>query len=409
MMIDLDIFAKKTQITCAPSERPAPTTTIATEFSEPETVMTMATTHPLRLNGIAYVEVYVANAYQSAFFYRSALGFAPVAMTTPGGDATSVLMKQGDIRLLLTSGTTSDSPVARHVHAHGDTVRDVAFLVDDVAAAFSSAMARGARAVAEPTIIRDDASDSAMVRATIGAPGDTVHSFVQFSDSVDHIWPAFRAISLGRPCQDIGLTEVDHVAVGLDAGSLDHWVDFYKSVLGFRQSHSEMIFTSRSGMNSKVVEDDSAVIRIPMVEPAGQTGNSQIDEYLTYHQGAGAQHVAFATSDIAAAIETLSARGVRCLSIPQTYYDDLETRVPDLNARERARFAAAGVLVDREDHGLLLQSFTEPVHHRPTMFLELIERRGARGFGGRNIQALFEAVERDRIRREAEAATAVPA
>ncbi|MGH7617930.1 MAG: VOC family protein, partial [Gemmatimonadaceae bacterium] len=236
-----------------------------------------------------------------------------------------------------------------------------------------------------------------------------VHSFVQFSESVDALWPGFRSIADGhRPSKDIGLMEIDHVAVGLDAGSLDQWVEFYKSVLGFRQSHSEMIFTSRSGMNSKVVEDENAVVRIPMVEPAGQTGNSQIDEYLAYHRGAGAQHVAFATADIASAIETATAHGIRFLSIPETYYEDLETRVPDLDARERSRFAATGVLIDREDHGLLLQSFSEPIHHRPTMFLELIERRGgARGFGGKNIQALFEAVERDRMRREAQLAEPV--
>lgn len=364
----------------------------------------MTPKHPLRLIGIAYVELYVANAYQASHFYRSALGFAPVSRSASGGDVTSILMKQGDIRLLLTSGNTSASPVAQHVHLHGDTVRDVAFLVDDVGVAFSLATSRGGTAVAEPTVARSDDNGASMVRATIGAPGDTVHSFVQFSNSVDYLWPGFRQVCPTDTIADIGLTEIDHVAVGLDAGSLDRWVEFYKSVLGFRQSHSEMIFTTRSGMNSKVVEDDSAVIRIPMVEPTGLTGNSQIDEYLAHHKGAGAQHVAFRTRDIALAIETVSSRGVRFLPIPKTYYDDLETRVPGLDARERARFASAGVLIDREDdNGLLLQSFSEPVHHRPTMFLELIERRGgARGFGGRNIQALFEAVERDRLRGETE-------
>lgn len=364
----------------------------------------MAATQALRLKGIAYVELYVANAYQSAFFYRTALGFAPVAITVPSAvtaDHASVLMQQGDIRLLVTSGMGAHSPVAQHVHKHGDTVRDVAFIVDDVEAAFSLATSRGARSIAQPTVTRDRAGGGTMVRATIGAPGDAVHSFVQFTQPVEATWPGFQPVDGPRNPTGIGLTEVDHVAVGLDAGSLDQWVDFYRSVLGFRQSHSEMIFTPRSGMNSKVVEDENCVVRIPMVEPSSRSGNSQIDEYLAHHSGAGAQHVAFGTNDIATAIEILSARGVRCLSIPQTYYEDLETRVPNLSRRERARFASAGVLVDQEDGGLLLQSFTEPLHHRPTLFLELIERRGARGFGGRNIQALFEAVERDRLRREA--------
>lgn len=363
----------------------------------------MAIAHPLRLNGIAFVEIYVANAYQAAYFYRTALGFTPVATSAPGREVTSILLRQRAIRLLLTSGLTMDCDVSRHVHAHGDTVRDIAFLVDDVPAAFCAATARGARVVQEPAQTRGPETDNAMVRATIGAPGDTVHSFVSFSGSVDDAWPGFLPAPIRQsPTPDIGLMGIDHVAVGLDAGSLDEWVDFYKSVLGFRQSHSEMIFTTRSGMNSKVVEDDDAVVRLPMVEPKRSTGTSQIDDYLSYHRGAGAQHVAFATDNIADSVAAMTERGVRFLSIPKAYYEDLEAHLPELGAREHARVAAAGVLVDREDDGLLLQTFTEPVHHRPTMFLELIERRGnARGFGGRNIQALFEAVERDRLQQAA--------
>lgn len=363
----------------------------------------MTVTPAVRLNGIAYLEIYVANAYQSAFFYRTALGFTPTAVTAPGASAshqTSILMEQGDIRLLLTSGMHADSAVAKHVHLHGDTVRDVAFFVDDAEAAFSIAVSRGGRAVADPTLIVDEATDARMVRATIGGPGDSVHSFVEVSQ-LGETWPGFRATDAPKSSQGLGLNAVDHVAVGLDSGSLDQWVDFYRTVLGFRQSHSEMIFTPRSGMNSKVVEDEDAVVRIPMVEPTGNVGNSQIDEFLNHHGGAGTQHVALSTPDIASSIAALSGRGVRCLAIPHTYYEDLQLRVPTLSAWERSRFASTGVLVDQDDDGLLLQSFTEPLHHRPTMFLELIERRGSRGFGGRNIQALFEAVERDRILRSA--------
>jgi 4-hydroxyphenylpyruvate dioxygenase len=360
----------------------------------------MAAAGVVQLKGIAYVELYVANAYQATFFYRSALGFTPTAVLRPKSgdeDRTSVLMEQGAIRLLLTSGVGSESAVARHVHEHGDTVRDVAFLVDDAAAAFATARSRGARTVMAPTTVARSNDNRGMIKATIGAPGDTVHSFVQFTQPIDDPWPGFERKPRGPRSNGIGLIDIDHVAVGLDAGSLDSWVDFYKSVLGFRQSHAEMIWTSRSGMNSKVVQDEDAHVRIPMVEPAGDGRTSQIDDYLSHHGGAGAQHVAFGTRDVAATIEALQARGVRCLSIPRTYYEDLRARIPDLDPAERSRFEAAGVLVDSEDDGLLLQAFTEPLHHRPTLFVELIERRGAKGFGGRNIQALFEAVERDRL------------
>ena len=362
----------------------------------------MTATAAIRLNGIAYVELYVANAYQAAFFYRNAFGFAPVAETPPAlgeRDHVSVMLHQGDIRLILTSGRGPQSAVAQHVHEHGDTIRDVAFLVDDAEAAFNMATSRGGQASAEPQVTACTNGDGKLIKATIHAPGDTVHSFIQLTMPIGASWPGFQPIARPSRAMSIGLTEIDHVAVGLDAGSLEEWVAFYKSVLGFRQSHHEMIFTTQSRMNSKVVEDDNCFVRIPLVEAAGGGRQSQIDDYLANHKGAGAQHVAFRTEDIATTIETLTARGVHCLDIPQTYYEDLRERVPHLNPTDRIRFEAAGVLVDSEEEGLLMQAFTEPLHHRPTLFAELIERRGARGFGGNNIKALFEAVERDRAQR----------
>ena len=362
-----------------------------------------ATASPaLRLKGIAYVELYVANMYQAAFFYRNAFGFVPVAVTSPASserDHVSVMIEQGNIRLVLTSGTGPQTAVARHVHEHGDTVRDVAFVVDDADAAFSTALSRGGQGAAEPQLIARKDGDGGMIKATIRAPGDTVHSFIQFTGASDRTWAGFQPATWRGGASGIGLTEVDHVAVGLVAGSLDDWAEFYKSVLGFRQSHEEMIWTARSGMNSKVVEDEDCRVRIPLVEAAGGGRRSQIDDYLANHKGPGAQHVAFATNDIASTIEMLTARGVRCLDIPRTYYEDLRERIPDLDPAERSRFEATGVLVDSDSDGLLMQAFTEPLHHRPTLFAELIERRGARGFGGRNIKALFEAVERDQAQR----------
>lgn len=360
------------------------------------------TTRPLELKGFAYVELYVANAYQAAFFYCTALGFRPVAVAAPSvstRDRTSFVLRQGAIVLILTGARRPDSVVATHVHEHGDTVRDVAFLVADAEAAFACAVSRGAQVVAEPTTTIDHVSGAAMVKATIAAPGDAVHSLVQVTGKSEALWPGYQATGDEWPTQTIGIQEIDHVAVGLHPGSLESWVDFYKVVFGFRQSHSEMILTSRSGMNSKVVEDADGRVRIPMVESLDPASRSQIDDFLACHRGPGAQHVAFATRDIVATIEAVRARGVRCLSIPATYYDELASRLPDLALSDRMRFQSAGALVDSESGSLLLQTFTEPLHQRPTLFVELIERRGARGFGGRNIQALFEAVERDRTNR----------
>jgi 4-hydroxyphenylpyruvate dioxygenase len=361
----------------------------------------MSTSPALHLRGIAYVELYVANLYQAAFFYTQSFGFTPVGVTPTSADRdhVSMMLEQGGIRLVLTSGTNSQSVVAQHVHEHGDTVRDVAFVVDDAMAAFSLALSRGGQAAAEPQSVDRNNGQASMIRTMIRAPGDTVHSFVQLTSPVDGVWPGFQAVSRRGSVDGIGLIDVDHVAVGLDTGSLDHWVEFYKSVLGFRKSHEEMIWTARSGMNSKVVEDTEGRVRIPLVETAGGARRSQIDDYLANHKGPGAQHVAFRTKDILTTIEALIARGVRFLDIPQTYYEDLRERIPDLDPTERERVEATGVLVDSESDGLLMQAFTEPLHHRPTMFAELIERRGARGFGGRNIQALFEAVERDQAQR----------
>jgi 4-hydroxyphenylpyruvate dioxygenase len=368
--------------------------TIEREVSE------AATPSALPLHGIDHVELYVGNAYQAAHFYRAMFGFRPVAragLETGFRDRLSIVMEQGDVRLVLTSGLEPDSPIARHAALHGDGVKDVAFRVDDVESAFRTAVERGARAVAEPRVHED--GEGRVVRATIGAPGDTVHSLVERRGYARTLFPGYEAIQDPPSTTPTGIVEVDHVAVSMEQGQLDQWVAFYKDVLGFHQSHHEMVWTRHSAMNSKVVEDASGKIKFPIVEPAHNGGKSQVQEYLNFNHGAGAQHVAFLTDDICGAVCSIRDRGVRFLRVPGSYYEVLEERVGAIAPPLMAQLAELGILVDSDEDGRLLQIFSEPVGARPTMFVELIERQGARGFGSGNIKALFEAVEREQAKR----------
>jgi 4-hydroxyphenylpyruvate dioxygenase len=367
---------------------------------EHEAVDLAAIPKALQLDGIDHVEMYVGNAYQAAHFYRAIFGFRPVAragLETGLRDRLSIAMEQGDIRLVLTSGLDPDSPISRHAALHGDGVKDVAFRVDDVQGAFETAVRRGARAVAEPHVHEDERGR--LVRATIGAPGDTVHSLVERHGFTDALFPGFEPIIDAPRTTPTGLVEVDHVAVSMEQGQLDEWVEFYKEVLGFHQSHQEMVWTKHSAMNSKVVEDASGKIKFPIVEPAHNGTKSQVQEYLNFNHGAGAQHVAFLSHDIRATVRAIRDNGVRFLRIPPTYYEVLEARVGAIEPRIMSELQELGILVDSDDGGRLMQIFSEPVEARPTMFLEVIERQGALGFGSGNIKALFEAVEREQERR----------
>jgi 4-hydroxyphenylpyruvate dioxygenase len=367
---------------------------------ESDVVQVPAVQSAVRLDGIDHVELYVGNAYQAAHFYRAMFGFRPVAragLETGMRDRLSVVMEQGDIRLVLTSGLEPDSPIARHAALHGDGVKDVAFRVDDVAGAFETAVRRGARPVAEPHVHEDDRGR--VVRATIGAPGDTVHSLVERQGFAGALFPGFEPIASAPRTTPVGFAEVDHVAVSMEQGQLDHWIQFYKEVLGFHQSHHEMVWTKHSAMNSKVVEDASGKIKFPIVEPAHNGGKSQVQEYLNFNHGAGAQHVAFLSHDIRATVRAIRDNGVNFLRIPSTYYEVLEERVGAIEPAMMAQLQELGILVDSEDGGRLLQIFSEPIEARPTMFIEVIERQGASGFGSGNIKALFEAVEREQERR----------
>lgn len=369
-------------------------------ITEREAIETPAIQSAIRLDGIDHVEMYVGNAYQAAHFYRTMFGFRPVAqagLETGARDRLSIVMEQGDIRLVLTSGLHPESPITQYVAVHGDGVKDVAFRVDDVEGAFHTAVTRGAVPVAEPQVLESDGGR--VVRATIGAPGAGVHSLVERQDYTGAFLPGFNPITDAPHTISTGLTEVDHVAVSMEQGGLDQWIEFYKDVLGFRQSHHEMVWTKNSAMNSKVVEDPSGKIKFPIQEPAVNGGKSQVQEYLNFNHGAGAQHVAFLTDDAVSTVRAIRENGVRFLRVPGSYYEMLEGRVGPVDPAVMAGLQELGILVDSDDDGRLLQIFSEPVTSRPTMFVEIIERQGATGFGSGNIKALFEAVEREQEKR----------
>ena len=354
---------------------------------------------PTSVKGFDYIELYVGNAWQAMHFYRTVFGFTPVAyagLDTGVRDRVSFVIRQGKINLVLTSAVDIDSPIAEHVRVHGDGVKDIAFRVNDAGRAFDETVRRGARPVLGPTVV--EGPEGRIVKATIGAWGDTVHTFVQRGPYDGPFFPGFRPMKSAPAAGRYGLAAIDHVAVSVEQGRLDYWVDFYKRVLNFHQSHQEDISTEYSAMNSKVVENETGKIKFPMQEPAAGKRKSQIEEYLSFYGGPGAQHIALLTSNIVETVRALRANGVEFLRIPQTYYEALEGRVGRL-PEDMATLRELNILVDRDESGYLLQVFSRPLQSRPTLFMEVIQRKGARGFGGGNIRALFEAVEREQAAR----------
>jgi 4-hydroxyphenylpyruvate dioxygenase len=296
----------------------------------------------------------------------------------------------------LTAAQVPDNSITHHVNIHGDSVKDVAFLVDDVEKVFNRVVANGAKPIVEPTRLEDDYGY--VLKATIAAYGDTVHSFVQRNAYQGPFLKGYRALNGGESKSKIGLREVDHIAISAEAGMLDELVNFYCEVLGFHQSHEENVSSEYSAMNSKVVQDSTGGIKFPIVEPAAGKGRSQISEYLSYHHGPGVQHIALVADDIVTSVRSLRDNYIEFLQTPDSYYDELENRVGQVDIDQRA-VRELGILVDRDEWGYLMQTFTKPLHNRPTIFFEIIQRKNARGFGAGNIKALFDALEREQLRR----------
>jgi 4-hydroxyphenylpyruvate dioxygenase len=363
-------------------------------------LVTLKRAESVLLKGFDYLEFYVGNAFQAAHFYRNLYGFKPVAfagLETGVRDRASIVLEQNDIRLVLTTALTPDHPITRHVSLHGDDVKDIAFTVDDAEGAYRAAIRNGAHSILPPTEF--SGPGGSMVKATVAALGETVHSFIQREGRLDAtVFPNFEPIENPPPSVSTGLKTIDHIAISVEAHTLNRMVDFYHEVLSFHESFSEDILTEYSSMNSKVVENSTGGIKFPMVEPAPGRRKSQIEEYLSFHFGPGAQHVAFASDDIIASVRALRANGNEFLRTPDAYYHVLKERVGDFDEDLEA-LRDLNILVDRDEWGYLMQIFTKPVMTRPTIFTEVIQRKHARGFGAGNIRALFEAIERDQAKR----------
>jgi 4-hydroxyphenylpyruvate dioxygenase len=352
------------------------------------------------LHGIDHVELWVGNAKQAAYYYTRAFGFREVAyagLETGVRDRTSHVLQQGRIRLVLTGALTPDHEIARHHGRHGDGARVIALSVPDATYAFSAAVERGAVPVREPWEESDDHGTVTM--ATIEAYGDTLHTFVERGAYSGPFLPGYEQRDDTTP--DTGLLAIDHIVGNVELGHMNTWVKFYEDVFGMTEMlhfSDEAISTEYSALMSKVVTDGNGRVKFPINEPAEGKRKSQIDEFLEFYGGPGAQHLAVATRDIVRTVTELRERGVEFLTIPETYYEDVPERIGEID-ESLEDLRRLGILIDRDDEGYMLQIFSKPVGDRPTMFFEVIERHGARGFGEGNFKALFEAIEREQDKR----------
>lgn len=361
-----------------------------------------APTDTFPINGTDFVEFYVGNAKQASHYYRTAFGFQLVAYRGPETgtrDRATYLMQQNKVRLLLTSPLTPEHPAAAHIAQHGDGVRDIALWVDDAREAFKVAVERGAKPVQKPTVLRDDAGE--VVIAAIHTYGDTIHSLVERRNYKGLFLPGFQPVSPRYSPSPVGLQYVDHCVGNVELGAMNTWVSFYQDVMGFRNLISfddKDISTEYSSLMSKVVASGNDRIKFPINEPAQGRKKSQIDEYLDFYRGPGVQHLAIATDNIIETVTALRERGVDFLQVPKAYYDSVLDRVGHID-EDLAPLKDLGILIDRDDEGYLLQIFSKPVEDRPTLFYEIIQRKGAKSFGKGNFKALFEAIEREQAAR----------
>jgi 4-hydroxyphenylpyruvate dioxygenase len=356
--------------------------------------------NPLQLRSIHHVELWVGNAKQAAFFYRNAMGFSQIAyagLETGSRDVTSYVLRQGKATLVVSTPLKADGYMHEHLREHGDAVRDIAFHVNDCDAAYAEALRRGAEPAHEPQDLTDDFGT--VRRAAICTYGDTIHSIISYKNYSGPFLPGYRTAEV--PGRDAGILRIDHIVGNVELGKMNEWADFYANVCGFHRYinfDDKDISTEYSALMSIVMSDDSQSVKFPINEPATGRRKSQIQEYLDYNCGPGVQHIALQTKDIISTVARLRENGIEFLEVPDAYYDRLPERVghitEDFSAIRRLR-----VLVDRDDEGYLLQLFTKPVEDRPTLFFEIIQRAGSRGFGKGNFKALFEAIEAEQARR----------
>ncbi len=355
------------------------------------------------LLGWDHVELWVGNAKQAAYFYEHAMGFARTAYAGPETgvrDRASYVLEQGDARFVVTSALREEHEITRHHAKHGDGVRDISLIVPDATEAYRQAVSRGARGVMEPK--REEDEFGTVERAAIATYGDTIHTFVNRADYRGPFLPGYVSVSENGPVgAGLGLTNIDHVVGNVELGRMDHWVEFYERVFGMTNIlhfGDKQIQSEYSALMSKVMADGSGKIKFPINEPAEGKRKSQIEEYVEFYGGAGAQHIAMATNDIVGVVEALKERGLLFLDTPDSYYDEAPDRVGEIS-EDYEVLQRHKILVDRDDDGYLLQIFTKTAQDRPTVFFEVIERHGATTFGEGNFKALFEAIEREQALR----------
>lgn len=356
--------------------------------------------NPLKLKKIHHIEFWVGNARQAAFYYRKGFGFSQMAysgLETGRRDATSYLLNQGKANFVFTTPLKPEHPASDHIRKHGDGVHDIALHVENADEAFEGAVRRGAEPAEQPHDVSD--ANGTIRRAAIHTYGDTIHSLISYKDYKGPFMPGYSAAAV--PGQDAGILRIDHVVGNVELGRMELWADFYSRVFGFKRFISfddKDISTEYSALMSIVMSDDSHSVKFPINEPAAGRRRSQIDEYLEAYGGPGVQHIALLCRDELKTVEQLKCNGVEFLRVPDSYYDALPERIGQIEESNEA-IRKLGVLVDRDEEGYLLQIFSQPVEDRPTIFFEIIQRKGSRGFGKGNFKALFESIEREQARR----------
>jgi 4-hydroxyphenylpyruvate dioxygenase len=360
----------------------------------------MVTEDFMPLQGIDHIEFWVGNARQAAHFYSKVMGFTPIAyagLETGMRERISFVLTQGAVQLVVTGALGPDSEIAEHVKVHGDGVKVIALSVQDSEKAWKEATSRGARSALEPS---EAADEHGMIRRSgIFTYGETVHHFIDRSGYEGAFAPGYKG--LDSVPDEVGIKEIDHVVGNVELGGMNEWVKFYEDIFGMTEMihfSDEAISTEYSALMSKVCVDGTGRIKFPINEPAEGKRKSQIEEYLEYYGGPGVQHIALASEDIIKTVDSLRHRGLSFLWVPGNYYEEALQRVGDIG-ESYSDLKRLGILVDRDDEGYLLQIFTRPVQDRPTLFFEVIQRHGSRGFGVGNFKALFEAIEREQARR----------
>ena len=356
----------------------------------------------LPINGTDYVELYVGNAKQAAHYYKTAFGFQELAyagLETGVKDRVSYVLVQDKIRLILTTSFDPESEISHHIRLHGDGVKVIALWVDDARSAYEETIKRGAKSYLEPTVLTD--KDGEIVKSGIHTYGDTVHLFIERKNYKGVFMPGFIPSTNDYKPTTTGLKYIDHMVGNVELGEMNEVAKFYADVMGFANLitfDDKDISTQFTALMSKVMTNGNGRIKFPINEPAHGLKKSQIEEYIDFYKGSGCQHIAVATDDIVFTISEMRKRGVEFLHVPGTYYDNVQARVGEIS-EDLAILKSLGIMVDRDEDGYLLQIFTKPVEDRPTLFFEIIQRKGAKSFGKGNFQALFESIEAEQERR----------